>query len=89
MKKVINVFRKVVILGHPNALFATIMNFLGVSLEKIKPGNIFFHCNIFSFLYILLVFPASTVGLTHLNTVFAKMSSWTALTRHIGMETSF
>ena len=29
MKKVINILKKVVILGHPNALFAIIMNFFG------------------------------------------------------------
>ena len=33
MKKVINILKKVVILGHPNALFAIIMNFLGIKMD--------------------------------------------------------
>ena len=33
MKKVINILKKVVILGHPNALFAILWIFLGIKMD--------------------------------------------------------
>ena len=33
MKKVINILKKVVIFGHPNAHFASIMNFWGIKMD--------------------------------------------------------